>query len=75
MMLLENKFDIGETVYLKTDIDQYERLVTGFRVRETSIVYYLSMETKETEHFHFEISRVRDVLKSLNINAEKDDHE
>ena len=35
-------FNIGDYVYLKTDIDQYKRLVTGYTVRTDGILYLLS---------------------------------
>lgn len=66
MMLIDSKFEIGNTVYLKTDIEQKKRLVTGIYVRETSVAYMLSCGADESTHYHFEISEEVDVLITSN---------
>jgi hypothetical protein len=66
MMVLDNKFEIEQTVYLKTDIEQKERIVTGFYVRNTSITYGLSCGTEETFHYDFEITVNVNILKRTN---------
>ena len=61
------KFEIGDYVYLKTDIDQYKRLVTGYTVRPNVVIYNLSLGSEETTHYELEISEEVDVLlKALN---------
>ena len=61
------KFKIGYYVYLKTDIDQYKRLVTGYTVRPNVVIYNLGLGSEETTHYELEISDEIDVLlKSLN---------
>jgi len=62
MMLIDTKFNIGDTVYLQTDIDQKKRLVTGYYVRKTSISYLLSCGTDESTHYDFEITEDINVL-------------
>ncbi len=62
-------FNIGDFVYLKTDIDQYKRIVTGYTVRDNSekVVYLLSLGEEETSHYTCEISTEVDViLKTTN---------
>jgi len=49
-------FAIGQIVFLITDPEQLERIVTGYIVRPSQIVYYLSMETHETTHYEIEIA-------------------
>lgn len=66
MMVLDVKFKIGDTVYLRTDIDQKKRLVTGYYIRETSTSYLLSCGTEESTHYDFEISDKVDVLITSN---------
>jgi len=58
------KLKIGDYVYLKTDIDQYKRMVTGYTVRDNSekVVYLLSFGTEETSHYGCEISMEEDIL-------------
>ena len=63
-MIIDNEFDIKQVVYLKTDIEQKPRIVTGLLVSETSIVYELSCAEDSCNSFHFEISDVKDILIS-----------
>ncbi len=57
-------FDIGDSVYLKTDPEQSERLVTGISVRQNGITYAISYLTNETWHYDFEKSKERDIIKA-----------
>lgn len=57
-------FDIGDSVYLRTDPEQAERLVTGINVRQNGITYAISYLTNETWHYDFEISKERDIIKA-----------
>jgi hypothetical protein len=40
-MNINNKFNLGEIVYLITDEDQKERMVTGIQVRPNGICYLI----------------------------------
>jgi hypothetical protein len=57
-------FDIGDSVYLKTDLDQSERLVTGISVRESGISYAVTCGTNESWHYAFEMTKERDIMKT-----------
>ncbi len=57
-------FDIGDSVYLRTDPEQAERLVTGINIRQNGISYALSHLTNENWHYDFEISKERDIIKA-----------
>ena len=61
-MLIDTKFKIGDSVYLKTDTDQQKRLVTGYYVRMNSITYLLSCGIVESTHYDFEMTIDIDVL-------------
>ncbi len=64
---MKANYNIGDYVYLKTDIDQYKRLVTGYTVRIDGILYLLSLGSEETDHYELEISHEIDILlKSMN---------
>ena len=64
MMVIENKFEIGQTVYIITDDEQKARLVSGIRVCPGCLIYYLSYSANVSEHYEFEISEtVNEVLK------------
>jgi hypothetical protein len=41
MMMIENKFEIGEIVYLKTDTDQIPRIITAIQVHANGCIDYL----------------------------------
>ncbi len=59
------EFEIGQTVFLKTDREQRERLVTGIKLRPFNCVTYdLSYETSETTHYGIEMDSVRDIIKA-----------
>lgn len=64
MMLIDNKFNIGDKVYLETDSDQKSRIVTGINIRAASITYALSCDVTESWHYDFEIAAEKDVLKT-----------
>ena len=55
-MTIDNKFEIGQIVYLITDKEQYQRIVTGITVRESGIVYTVAIEMSESYHMGFEMS-------------------
>ena len=62
------RFKIGDYVYLKTDVDQYKRIVTGYTIRDNSekVVYLLSLGTEETSHYQCEISTEEDIIIKTN---------
>ena len=47
---------MGQIVFLITDPEQNERIITGWVVRPTHIVYYVSFSTMETTHYDIEIA-------------------
>ena len=55
-------FNIGYYVYLKTDIDQHKRIVTGYTVRFNEVTYLLSLGEDESTHYELEISHEIDIL-------------
>jgi hypothetical protein len=62
-MLIKNDFNFEETVYLKTDINQYPRIITGICVRPTGgITYELSSGGATTWHYGFELDKEKNVL-------------
>jgi hypothetical protein len=65
------EFEIGQTAYLKSDVDQHQRIITGITLRPNNgVTYSLSFGTTESWHYGIEISSERDILKSLNQNRE-----
>lgn len=58
------KHDIGEVVYLKTDKEQLQRIVTGINIRQTGVSYGLTNGAYESWHYDFEINTEKDIMKS-----------
>lgn len=68
MMVFENKYEFGQIVYLKTDCDQVQRIVTKFEVEPNGLLYQLSQGKDCSWHYEFEISETQNVaLKTSNI--------
>lgn len=67
-MKFESKYDLGQIVYLKTDIDQRERIITQIKFDPTGCIYKLALCTEETYHFDIEISTQRNIIKALGLN-------
>lgn len=59
------KFNIGETIFLKTDIDQLPRIVIGYTVRAFTIMYDLACGNSSSWHYDIEISKVKSELTSV----------
>jgi hypothetical protein len=59
------KYWIGDIVYLITDVDQKERIVTGVDIRQSGVSYNLSYGSDDSDHYDIEISKEKDVLKTL----------
>ena len=56
-----SEFQIGDLVYLKTDPEQRQRIVTGILTRPTSLIYYVSLGDNETIHYDIEISKEQNI--------------
>lgn len=58
MIMVENIFDIGEVVYLKTDEEQSARIVTRIDIVPGEVfMYQLSCGTEFSLHYDFEITK------------------
>lgn len=64
-MIIETKYDIGDIVYLKTDINQKERMVTTIGITPGNHVYTLSCGDDSSEHYEIELSDTKDIMKTL----------
>lgn len=62
MMVINNKYEHGQIVYLVTDPEQLARMVTKISVyADNSISYQLSSGTDFSDHFELEISERENV--------------
>ena len=65
MMVVENEFSFGETVYLKTDKEQSPRIVTCIMCYKAGeLIYKLSCGTSSSEHYGYEVSKEVNVVLS-----------
>jgi hypothetical protein len=62
MMIIENKFDIKQIVYLVTDEDQKPRIVTRLNITLDSYTYELTHGANTSWHYEFEISAGKNVM-------------
>lgn len=59
---------VGDIVYLKTDPEQMQFMVTGIVFREVHCTYLLTcINLPETEHYPYEISTDRDMVMMLGL--------
>lgn len=64
-MVIENKHEIGDVVYLVTDEDQKARIVCAIEVfKSGELLYRLACGTITASHYDFEISNEKDVVKT-----------
>lgn len=63
MAIINTKFDFGDGVYLKHDLEQNERMVTGFAINPGNIIYTVSFGEVITSHYDFEMSHEKDITK------------
>lgn len=62
-MTINNKFKLGEMVYLKTDPEQMARIIISLQISvDGGLLYKLAIGMSEQWHYEAEISRDRDVV-------------
>lgn len=61
-MVIDNKFNFGDVVYLATDIDQNPRIVTRIVISKESLIYELSCGERISSHYDIEITSEKNVL-------------
>ena len=67
-MNITTKYDIGQLVYLITDSEQLDRMITCIKISPNGLVYTLAQGVNETYHFEIELSSKRNIVKALGIN-------
>lgn len=66
-MEFKSKYGLAELVYLITDTNQKERMVTGVKFNLSGVIYTLAHGTEESYHYEAEISKEKDILKQLDV--------
>lgn len=56
-MTINNKFDIGDHVYVITDKEQDMGIITSILINPRDIVYFVSRDRDEGRFFDFELSK------------------
>lgn len=65
-MTINNKYNIGQIVYLLTDREQCERIITCIQiVSMNNISYQLSCGIAASWHYDYEIISNKDLVKAL----------
>jgi hypothetical protein len=62
MMVIDNRFNFGDVVYLVTDVDQNPRILTRIVVSRDSVIYELSCGERISSHYDIEITSEKNVL-------------
>jgi hypothetical protein len=62
MMVVDNVFELGDVVYIKTDTEQKPRMVTCLLVKPIGITYELSCGEAVSIHYDIELSLVRNII-------------
>jgi len=65
-IVTDNKYNIGDTVYLVTDKEQLPRVVYCFLVYRQEIIYRLASGIVTSDHYDFEISDTKNILVDVN---------
>ena len=66
MMVIDNKYEIGDIVYIVTDEDQKKRMVTSIVIYKAGeIVYKIVCGTNYSEHYDFELSDKKNILANV----------
>lgn len=61
-MIIDNKHNHGDIVYLKTDKEQHPRIVYCFKVYQSEILYEIACGTLTSSHYEFELSKEPNVI-------------
>lgn len=62
-MNVETKYNIGDVVFLMTDIEQLQRIVTGVLIRpRNAVIYYLTCGDTETTHYELEMVSEKNIM-------------
>lgn len=61
-MIIKNNFNIGATVYIKTDIEQHEHIITCILVTANGVKYLVKKGSADFYCYDFELSVTKNVL-------------
>lgn len=64
-MIIDNKFNIGDIVYVKTDTEQSEFTIISIKVEPNGLMYEVVNPGNNYFVYDFEITYKKDILKTL----------
>jgi hypothetical protein len=56
-MTINNKFDIGDHVYVITDKEQDVGIITGILINPRDVIYFVSRDNDLGKFYDFELSK------------------
>jgi hypothetical protein len=63
MIVVENVYEYGDIVYLKSDIEQKPRIVVGFQTYPPGgIIYLVRSGTYESGHYDLELTKDKPIF-------------
>jgi uncharacterized protein (UPF0303 family) len=62
MLNIDNKFNIGQIVYVITDKEQEPRIVVAIEISNKDLLYKVCHGVSTSEHYDFELSEEVDLL-------------
>ena len=61
-MMIDNEYELGDIVYLKTDEEQSQRIVTCIHITPNNLQYRLACGSSDSYHYCFEITPEKSYL-------------
>lgn len=61
MTVIDNKYELGDFVYLVTDNEQVKRIVTMIKVFPGGVMYQLSAGKEYSDHYECEMSDTENI--------------
>lgn len=64
-MRIENKFNIGEHVYVITDKEQQVEIINGIKLTKNDILYFVGRDNNTDRFYDYELSLDKNQLITL----------
>lgn len=55
MMIVDNKYGLGDIVYIATDPEQSQRMIVEIIITKGDLMYRVSLGTSVSVHYEFEL--------------------
>lgn len=62
MMIIDNKFDIGDLVYCITDKEQQPRLITVIQITQSGLKYFADHGPDGNYYYDFQLSLDKNIM-------------